>query len=156
MGDNFRQATLICVRLGEEAFGTSAGSADVMFTLRAFTNDTMEHFISDAIITVTQIAALHHLEFQHALVEPFRATENNSLNVEHIEEVCGCRSQYVLTPFRWSEDFANYLMLYPGAMFGIGSGRDHPELHHPDYDFPDALIPIATQVFYNIISDKKI
>ena len=156
LGDNFRQATLICVRLGEEAFGTSAGSADVMFTLRAFTNDTMEHFISDANAAVSQIATLHHLEIQHTLIEPFRATENNSLYVEHIEEVCGCRSQYMLTPFRWSEDFADYLLSYPGAMFGIGSGSNHPELHHPDYDFPDDLIPLAAQVFYNIINDKKI
>ena len=29
--DRFRQSTLICVRLGEEAFGTSAGQADIMF-----------------------------------------------------------------------------------------------------------------------------
>lgn len=152
----FRQATLICVRLGEEAFGTSAGSADVMFTLRAFTNHSMEHFLSDTISTVGNIASRHHLQLQHTLVEPFRATENNSLCVEHIEEVCGTRSRYVLTPFRWSEDFANYLQHYPGAMFGIGAGETHAELHHPDYDFPDALIPIAAQVFYNIINDNKI
>ncbi len=154
--DTFRQATLICIHLGEEAFGTSAGNAEIMFTLRAFTNDCMEHFLSDAIATVSTIAAHHHLQMQHALVEPFRATENNSLNVEHIEEVCGCRSQYVLTPFRWSEDFANYLLHYPGAMFGIGAGEKHAELHHPDYDFPDELIPLAAQVFYNIINDNKI
>lgn len=154
--DTFRQATLICVRLGEEAFGTSAGSAEVMFTLRAFTNDTMEHFISDAHATVAQTAVLHHLEMQHTLIEPFRATENNALYVEHIEEVCGCRSQYVLSPFRWSEDFANYLLHYPGAMFGIGAGVHQPELHHPDYDFPDELIPLAAQVFYNIVSDAKV
>lgn len=152
----FRQATLICIRLGEEAFGTSAGSAEVMFTLRAFTNHSMEHFLSDTIITVGNIASRHRLQLQHTLVEPFRATENNSLCVEHIEEVCGTRSRYVLTPFRWSEDFANYLQHYPGAMFGIGAGETHAELHHPDYDFPDALIPLAAQVFYNIINDNKI
>ena len=156
VGDLFRQTTLICIRLGEEAFGTSAGSADISFTLRAFTNDSMEHLLSDANQTVGIIAARHHLEVQHTLVEPFRATENNSLCVEHIEEVCGCRSQYLLTPFRWSEDFSNYLQLYPGAMFGIVAGKEQPELHHPDYDFPDALIPLAAEVFYNIINDDKI
>lgn len=154
--DNFRQATLICVRLGEEAFGTSAGSAEVMFTLRSFTNNAMEHFLAEANATVAQIASRHKLTLQHALVEPFRATENDSLIVEHIEEVCGCRSRYTLTPFRWSEDFSNYLLHYPGALFGIGAGEKQPELHHPDYDFPDALIPLAAQVFYNIINDNKI
>ena len=152
LGDDFRQATLICIRHGEEAFGTSAGNADIMFTLRAFTNDTMEHFLADANNTVARIASRYHLQLQQALIEPFRATENDSLHVEHIEEVCGCRSQYMLTPFRWSEDFANYLQLYKGAMFGIGAGTNHLELHHPDYDFPDALIPLAAQVFYNLVS----
>ena len=71
--------------------------------------------------------------------------------VEQVEEVCGCRNQYLLTPFRWSEDFSNYLLHYPGALFGIGAGEKQPELHHPDYNFPDALIPLAAQVFYNII-----
>jgi amidohydrolase len=156
LGDDFRQATLICIRHGEEAFGTSAGNADIMFTLRAFTNDTMEHFIADANSTVAQIASRHHLQLQQALIEPFRATENDSLHVEHIEEVCGCRSQYVLTPFRWSEDFANYLQLYKGAMFGIGAGTDHHELHHPDYDFPDELIPLAAQVFFNLVNAQLI
>ena len=150
--DNFRQATLICVRLGEETFGTSAGDAEVMLTLRAFTNTAMEQFLSSAVEAVTRIAAFHHLEMQYCLQDPFRATENNSLLVEHIEEVCGCRYQHLLTPFRWSEDFSNYLQHYPGAMFGIGAGERHPELHHPDYDFPDNLIPIGAQVFYNIIT----
>ena len=155
LGDTFRQTTLICVDLGEEAFGTSAGSADIMFTLRAFTNDSMEHLLADANEAVGTIASRYHLEVQHTLVEPFRATENNSLLVEHIENVCGTRSRYMLTPFRWSEDFANYLQLYPGAMFGIGAGEKQPELHHPEYDFPDALIPLAAQVFYNIIHDNN-
>ena len=72
LGDDFRQATLICIRHGEEAFGTSAGNADIMFTLRAFTNDTMEHFIADANSTVAQIASRHHLQLPQALIEPFR------------------------------------------------------------------------------------
>ena len=154
VGDDFQQTTLICVRLGEEAFGTSAGSAEVMFTLRAFTNDGMEHLLSLANETVGAIASKYHLEIQHTLVEPFRATENNSLLVEHIETVCGTRSRYTLTPFRWSEDFSNYLLHFPGAMFGIGAGEKQPELHHPDYDFPDQLVPLAAQVFYNIINNQ--
>ena len=54
-------------------------------------------------------------------------------------------------PFRWSEDFAEYLLEFPGAMFGIGSGEEHAELHHPDYDFPDELIELAAQFFLKLI-----
>lgn len=152
LGEEFHQATLICVRLGEEAFGTSAGDAEVMFTLRAYTNDVMEHLLNEANSIVGDIASRHHLVLSHTLRDPFRATENNSAHVEHIEEYCGCRFQHLLTPFRWSEDFANYLLHFPGAMFGIGSGEHHVELHHPDYDFPDDLILPASQVFFRLIT----
>lgn len=151
LGDDFYQTTLICVRLGEEAFGTSAGDAEVMFTLRAYTNDAMEHLLNNANSLVGEIASRHHLVLSHTLREPFCATENYSDHVEHIEEYCGCRSQYILTPFRWSEDFANYLLHFPGAMFGIGSGEHHVELHHPDYDFPDGLILPSAQVFQRLL-----
>lgn len=151
--DTFRQSTLIAVRLGEEAFGTSAGEGEVMFTLRAFTNSTMEHLLAEAHQIVRQVADRYHLQHEYALREPFYATENHGDHVEFIEENCGCRSQYVLSPFRWSEDFANYLIHFPGAMFGIGAGEKHVELHHPEYDFPDELIPLAANVFWNIIKE---
>ena len=152
--DQFRQCTLICVRLGEEAFGTSAGEASVMFTLRAFTNSAMEQLLDEANGIAGAIAQRHHLSIERELRDPFRATENSSALVEHIEECCGCRYQHLLTPFRWSEDFANYLQAFPGAMFGIGAGEKHLELHHPDYDFPDELIEPAAEVFYHILKDE--
>lgn len=150
--EQFRQSTLICVRLGEEAFGTSAGNAEVMFTLRAFTNSGMEHLLAEANSIAGTVASNHYLEFESSMCDPFAATENCSELVEHIEEVCGCRTQHLLTPFRWSEDFGSYLRLFPGALFGIGSGKNQPELHHPDYDFPDALIEPAAKVFFNLIN----
>lgn len=149
--DRFRQCTLICVRLGEEAFGTSAGQADIMFTLRAFTNNAMQQLLSEANDTVNQTAARYHLQVSQSLRDPFLATENNSTLVEFVEQHCICQQRHVLTPFRWSEDFANYLQHFPGAMFGIGSGEKQPELHHPDYNFPDSLIKPASDILLNII-----
>jgi len=150
--DQFCQSTLIAVRVGEAAFGTAAGEGEVMFTLRAFTNNTMEHLLYDANHLVGTIAGRHHLDLSQGLEDPFRATENTSELVKYIEEHCGCRSTYLLTPFRWSEDFANYLQWYPGAMFGIGAGEHHVELHHPEYDFPDELTMPAAQVLHRLIS----
>ena len=145
-----RQSTLICVRIGQAAFGTSAGHAEVMFTLRAFTNDAMERLLADANTAVDQIAARHGLKASRSLVEPFRATENNPACVKAIEKAAHDMPLSVVykdIPNRWSEDFAEYLLEFPGAMFGIGSGEHQPELHHPDYDFPDALIEPAAQLF---------
>ncbi len=149
----FKQSTLICVRVGQPAFGTSAGHAEVMFTLRAFTNDAMERLLTDANNAVDEIAARHGLTVTRSLVEPFRATENNPVCVKAIEKAAHDMPLDVVykdIPNRWSEDFAEYLLEFPGAMFGIGSGEQQPELHHPDYDFPDALIEPAAQLFFNL------
>ncbi len=149
----FRQSTLICVHLGSPAFGTSAGHAEVMFTLRAFTNDAMESLLADANAAVDGIAARHKLTVSRSLVEPFHATENNGDCVEEIEKAAEdvpLRVRYQMEPNRWSEDFAEYLLEFPGAMFGIGSGERQPELHHPDYDFPDALVEPAAQLLFHL------
>lgn len=152
----FRQSTLICVRVGEPAFGTSAGHGEVMFTLRAFTNDEMERLIHDANSAVDEVAARHKLTVSRTLVEPFRATENNGDCVEAIEKAAEdvpLRVRYQMEPNRWSEDFAEYLLHYKGAMFGMGSGEKQPELHHPDYDFPDALVEPAAQLFFRLATE---
>ena len=150
----FRQATLICVRVGQPAFGTSAGHGEVMFTLRAFTNDEMERLLADANKVVDEIAGCYGLTASRTLIEPFRATENDGDCVESIEkaaEEVPLRVHYQMEPNRWSEDFAEYLMEFKGAMFGIGSGENHPELHHPDYDFPDELVEPAARLFISLI-----
>ena len=155
-GEPFRQATLICVHLGEAAFGTSAGEAEVMLTLRAFTNSSMEQLLAEAQQAVESIATRYGLGLEQSLQEPFAATENSSSLVETIEAAgreLHLRVLYREEPFRWSEDFGTYLRTFSGAMFGIGSGATHPELHHPDYVFPDSLVEPAAQLFAQLVAD---
>ena len=111
--------------------------------------------LADANNAVNEIAARHDLTVTRSLVEPFRATENHEECVEKIKAAAQLTTDHwplvtKETPFRWSEDFAEYLLEFPGAMFGIGSGEHQPELHHPSYDFPDALIEPAAQLFYRL------
>lgn len=157
--DRFAQATLIGVRLGDKAFGTSAGDADIMFTLRAFTNDTMQQLLNQAHRLVADIACRHKLTEHHELVEPFRATENTPQVVEQLRTLAVSRDCHVTMlpqPFRWSEDFSNYLLHYPGALLGIGAGERHLELHHPDYDFPDEIIEPTAQLLYTFAQNLSL
>lgn len=143
---SFRQVTLIQVRLGKEAFGTSAGDADLLFTLRAYTNKGMEALQTEFLAMAAAEAKRYKLSLTTDWKEPFHATENHAEAVDrlvHIAEKAGMAYGSAACPFRWSEDFADYLMRYPGAFFGIGSGERQPELHHPDFDFPDALVEPA-------------
>ena len=54
-------------------------------------------------------------------------------------------------PMRWSEDFGAFGRHCKAAMFFLGSGTEQPQLHNPDFDFPDALIEPAARIFSRII-----
>ena len=152
---DFTQSTLIGVRVGEEAYGTSAGSAEVMFTLRAFTNKRMEDLRKEADSIATEVCGKYGLKLEMSESDPFKATENDAELTEHMERAfteAGYAVRRMEKPFRWSEDFANYLISYRGAFFGIGAGEECPELHHPAYDFPDSLIEPAAGAFYALVN----
>jgi metal-dependent amidase/aminoacylase/carboxypeptidase family protein len=58
------------------------------------------------------------------------------------------------TPMRWSEDFGRFgTDGAKAAMLYIGAGVTQPQLHNPDYDFPDALIPVVSGLFFGIVED---
>ncbi len=54
-------------------------------------------------------------------------------------------------PMKGSEDFGLFGRVAPSAMFFLGAGEDHPRLHNPDYDFPDALIAVGARAFMRTI-----
>ncbi|MCR4829480.1 MAG: M20/M25/M40 family metallo-hydrolase [Bacteroidales bacterium] len=153
--DDCKIATLVCCRIGEEAFGTSAGDADLMYTLRASNNEAMDSFVNFVDNVVFDESTKAGLQWSKTLREPFSATVNNADVVERVAEAMTQNDvvfEYKDYPFRWSEDFAEYLLKYEGAFFGIGSGENHLELHHPDYEFPDELIAPAAHVFEIIMN----
>ncbi len=150
---DFTLATVIHARLGEVAFGTTPGYAEVMTTLRTYTNSDMELLTKLAEKIATKNAKKGKLKCEISFVEEFPATVNNSKLVKYIEEVANLNQinyEYLKNPFRWSEDFAHFTMQHPGALFGLGSGIDHPQLHNSDYDFPDEIIETGVKMFHEI------
>ena len=156
--DRFRQTTLICCRIGEEAFGTSAGNGELMFTLRAYSNHVMADLMKEADAIVVDAARQWNLGLEKQLREPFSATENTPEYVHQLDQILSSCFDVVniKKPFRWSEDFAEYLKVRPGAFFGIGSGVQQVELHHPNYNFPDAIIDTAANVFLKIFNNVNL
>ncbi len=153
---DFTLVTIIHVKIGERAFGTSPGYAKLMATLRAYRNDDMEILIHEAEKIVEQVAVSQNLKFNISYTEEFPATVNNFECVNLIKDAAE-KNNYQLNeigePFRWSEDFGHFTGKFNGALFGIGSGKNHPQLHNPDYDFPDEIIPTGINMFYTLIKD---
>ncbi len=151
---DFKLITIIHARLGEVAFGTTPGYAEVMATLRSYRNDDMELLTSKATKVVAGIADKYGLHEKIEWTEEFPASINDDTCVDLIAKVAAENKfpvRQVSNPFRWSEDFGHILLKYPGALFGIGAGKNHPSLHNPEYDFPDEIISVGVAMLDGIV-----
>jgi hippurate hydrolase len=50
-----------------------------------------------------------------------------------------------LPPAMTGEDFSRFAAEIPAAFVWIGAGEGRPDLHHPAYDFNDAILPVASR-----------
>lgn len=152
---DFKLITVVHTRLGEIAFGTTPGYAEVRATLRSFRNDDMELLTSRVVKLVEQTVDKYGLTESIEWQEEFPATHNSKAAADVVKTVATENSLCVEAPdetFRWSEDFGYFTMNYPGAMFGIGAGITHPSLHNPNYDFPDEIISTGVTMFNGIVT----
>jgi amidohydrolase len=151
---DFGLITIIHINLGEKAFGTSPGYAEVLATLRAFTNKNLEFIKSKCAEIVDDISNEQLLKTEINWTEEFPATNNNLEAVEIIKKSASSLNlnlHEIKTPFRWTEDFGHFTKISKSAFFGLGAGKKTPQLHNPDYDFPDDLIPTGINMFEKII-----
>jgi metal-dependent amidase/aminoacylase/carboxypeptidase family protein len=145
--------TLVQVALGEHAFGTSAGNATMRATLRSSDNDLFQKLIDEAKKMVYVHSKNQGLQAEISMHEEFLATDNDPFCNKILRQVSsklGLMIVELKSAFRWSEDFSWFTKKFKGCLFGIGSGIDHPQLHNPDYDFPDEIIEPAIDLFYKI------
>ena len=153
---DFSLITIIHVRIGEVAFGTTPGEAEIMATLRSFDNDDMDLLTDICENIIKEEARKNELKYTIEWTEEFPSSVNDKDCVKIIKE---CSEKLNLNiveieqPFRWSEDFGHFLNEYKGALFGIGAGKEHPDLHNPDYDFPDDIIEPSIKLLYSLIKE---
>jgi amidohydrolase len=156
--EEFCMVTIIHARIGERAFGTSPGEAVVMATLRSHLDSDMDKLTAMAEYLVGHLCKKYDIEYDIQYTEVFPATVNNTgamTVVEKASETNGSQILWIDEPFPWSEDFGHITTKYPGAFFGIGTGKNQPGLHNNDYDFNDQIIETGVNVFMNIIRLKN-
>ncbi len=151
---DFSMVTITHATMGEAAFGISPADAEIWATLRTLTDDRMEKLCSDAELLAKKVAHEQNLSLDITYDDIFLHCENAPEAVEHIlraltEEKISSSSEGL--PMRASEDFGRFRAVSSSAMFFLGAGRDYPNLHNPDYDFPDGLIDIGARIFMRII-----
>ncbi len=156
--DDFRIATPIYTTMGDQAYGVSAGYGELHFTLRAWDNQVIRDHEKKCENIARQVAGAHDLKIEIEWTQSFFANFNDERVIAAIKDAAaagGYETEQRATPFKWGEDFGIFTEQFPGAMFGIGSGKDCPALHNPDYDFPDELIETGMVIFKEIISQLQ-
>ncbi|WP_170756388.1 amidohydrolase [Ruegeria lacuscaerulensis] len=151
---DFALTTVTHARLGERTFGVAPGAAELWVTLRTVSDARMQNLIAEAEGLVTQTAETQGLAVEITYEDVFEACTNNAQAVATVAEACaalGVPCTFTTEPQKFSEDFGQFGKSAAAAMFWLGAGQAHPQLHNPDYDFPDALIPVGVDVFSAVI-----
>ncbi|MBY6042745.1 amidohydrolase [Phaeobacter italicus] len=156
LGPDYALVTLTHARLGEATFGIAPGEGEVWATLRTVNNTRMAQLIDEATALVGKVCAEQGLGHEISFDDVFEACTNNPEAVAVLQKACervGLGVAMQDRPQRWSEDFGQFGKGAKAAMFWLGSGEDQPQLHNPDYDFPDAAIPVGAGLFRAVVSE---
>lgn len=155
--DAFRLVTVGHCTMGEAVFGIAPGRAELWVTLRTRLDERMADLVAEAEALVARAAAAsglrHAIDYHEIFVASLNDPDATAIlraaldaeNVGHDED---------RLPMRASEDFGTFGHGARSAMFFLGAGENTPDLHNPDYDFPDDLIAIGARIFMRVVRDR--
>lgn len=144
-------------QMGISSSGVCPGYGEAHYTLRSCRDEVVEAMWGTFSKKAAEIARQHGLEIEFEILEEFAANFNNDEAVEMVRKAArNSNFEYnqIEKPFRGGEDFGEITKRYKGAMFGLGSGLNKPELHNPDYDFPDEIIETGVRMFEKLVRDS--
>lgn len=141
-------------QMGVQASGISPARGEVHFTLRSAAPATVEQMWQSLKSCAKDLAAQNNLEAAFEIREEFAGTLNSQIGYDIIRQAAEATGHMIGSlnqPFRWGEDFGEFTKRYEGAMFGLGAGETMPDLHNPDYDFPEEIIRNGIEMFAAIL-----
>jgi amidohydrolase len=157
LDENFRMVTITHARVGEPAFGISPGFAELWAKLRTRDDAPMAAMYAAAVALAQAEAAADGLEVAFITQDAFAATVNDPQAIDRLRAALDALQvphEENELPLRGSEDFGRFGQQgTKTAMMFLGSGETHPQLHNPDYDFPDSLIPLGASIFHRVMTD---
>ena len=116
-------------------------------TIRAFSAEAMALLQRRLTETAEGVAAAFGLEAEIWIGGDLAPTANSPAEAGLAAEAAraaGLKLRQDMDPTMGAEDFGRFLADIPGAYAWIGNG-DSAGLHHPAYDYNDAILPIAAR-----------
>lgn len=146
---------LVYTEMGERSYGVAAGHAEIAFQLRAYTDSELQDLWDQMSNKAHELGEQYGLGIDFSRGEEFVANTNDAEAVEIIRQAAedtGLIYHDMPEPNPWGEDFGTFNANFTGAMFTLGAGEDRPDLHNPDYDFNDDIIPTGVNMFTHLIT----
>lgn len=137
-------------QMGVQASGVCPALGEVHFTLRSAEPAVLEAMWQQLSDCAKSIAEQHRLSVEFEIKEEFSATCNSESAFDLIRQASvdvNLNFNSIDRPFRWGEDFGEVTKRVDGGMFGLGAGKGRPDLHNPDYDFPDEILMSGIRMF---------
>ncbi|MHB2267609.1 amidohydrolase [Aliihoeflea sp. PC F10.4] len=154
--DSFAMATVTHCMMGEPVFGIAPGHGEVRVTLRTRLDERMALLCEQAEALANRVSRESGLGLTVDYHEIFVASLNDQQAANHLRRAMddeGVKHDGEDLPMRASEDFGTFGHKAKSAMLFLGAGERQPQLHNPDYDFPDDLIPIGARVFLRTVKN---
>ncbi len=153
---DFFLITSIYSEFGTKDYGISAGIGELHLTIRSWDPVWFDNQVEILQNIAIEFSKKYGLQIEYSWTQEFFSNQNDKDAVKIIKksaEELQLNHSKIKTPFKWGEDFGLFTQQIPGAMFGIGSGKNCPALHNPDYDFPDEITETAATLFYKILEN---
>lgn len=150
----FVLATIVELAAGGRNFGIAASKGSVSVTLRADYERDLNRLEERIRETAQELAKRYGLALSFEEQDFFPETVNDPEAVSLVRRAAVSLKipvRELSQPFRASEDFGYYLKQCPGAIFYIGNGEDHPQLHTAEYDFNDGILERAADLFFALL-----
>jgi metal-dependent amidase/aminoacylase/carboxypeptidase family protein len=147
--------TVVGIKAGGEAFGVSASEGRLMLTIRAEYDEELEKLKQRLEGKTRELAEKDGLEYGLSFRDSFFATLSHKESADKLRKAAKGLGLTVLEgdrPSRGSEDFGRFTQRVRGAFFSVGCGENRAPLHTAAYDFNDAIIPTAVDLFRALVS----
>jgi hippurate hydrolase len=145
------------VRAGSGAHNVVPDTARLLGTVRTFNNAVRDHLESRMRAMAESVAQGFRATSTFEYIRLMDATVNDAEATEFCRQaaaaISGSERVAELPALMGGEDFGGFLQVRPGAFMGVGQSEadaaspHNAGLHTPQYDFNDAILPLAAEYF---------
>lgn len=158
MGKGDVKISITHIKMGEFQYGTSAGNAIVLGTIRSVDDKLINDIISQLRVSLDNLASEYKLETELETSEYFKGIVNSMNVTDRIRQICINKNYPVIEmkePFRAGEDFGFYLEYTKGCYFGIGAGEERHDLHTKYYSFNVNNLKYTSKLLFDLLSELQ-